>query len=77
MSSYSSHGKKHGTKRKTGPNKWSIRVGCGYNKDGSIRRKSEVFYGTAREADERMEELYAEAIKAMQIYKGESNDEIE
>ncbi len=31
----------------------------------------------ALESGQRMEELYAKAIKAMQIYRGKSNDEVE
>ena len=60
MASYANYGKKHGTLRKNGPNKWYLRVACGYNADGSIRRVNETFVGTEREAYLRMEEIYNE-----------------
>lgn len=60
MASYANYGKKHGTLRKNGPNKWYLRVACGYNADGSIRRVNETFAGTEREAYLRMEEIYNE-----------------
>ena len=75
MASYVKDGRKHGTKRKITANKWFIRVGCGYNKDGSIRRKSETFYGTEREADRRIEEIYMEMSENPTLGSGYTLDE--